>query len=99
MFSADMCVIELGVPIPEKPQRNPYKPFITQALLMKKVDLVVTLLIVSLFFFVLSTHGLQNSMASGFPSAPLADPSQVSGRILLLLLEDFRLRPLFSFLL
>lgn len=80
-------------------QRNPHKPFITQALLMQKVDLVVTPLIVSLFFYVLSTHGLQNTMASGFPSAPLADPSQVSGRSLLLLLEDSRPSPLFSFLL
>lgn len=59
MFSADMRVIELGVPIPEKPPQALHHP---STLLMKKVDLVVTLLIVSLFFFVLSTHGLQNTI-------------------------------------
>lgn len=63
-------------------QRNPHKPFITQALLMQKVELVVTPLIVPLFYFALSTHGLQNILASGFPSAPLADSSQVYWRTL-----------------
>ena len=40
------------------------------------LGLVVTPLIVSQLFYVLSTHGLQNAVASGFPSVPLADPSQ-----------------------
>lgn len=74
MFLVNMNVIELGVPIPEKISSS----FIFQALLRRKLGLVVTPLIVSQLFYALSTHGLQNTTASGFPSVPLADPSQAS---------------------
>lgn len=66
MFSADEHAIEIGVPIPEKPPQA----LITQALLMQKVDLVVSptnclpVLFCSFHTWPSEHHGLRFSLST-----------------------------------